>query len=213
MAARIYKLQDGTRVPSVTTVNKIGQETGGLVHWAWKLGTEGKDYRSERDAAADAGTVGHALVEAAIKNMDAPDLSGFPEDVRASGEMAFSAYRQWRSMTNLEILHAEVSLVSEKHRYGGTLDAMIRSGGKLALGDWKTGRVYPDHLFQVAAYGLLWNETHPDDPITGGYHLLRFSKETGDFSHSHFADLSAELEGFLLKLRLYPILIAAKKRV
>ena len=42
-----YKLEDGTRVPGVTTVAGAYGDKGGLVHAAWKLGSEGKDYRKE----------------------------------------------------------------------------------------------------------------------------------------------------------------------
>ena len=59
-----YYLVDGTRVPSVTTVLGRFKESGPLIHWAWGLGIQGKDYREERDKAADAGTLAHAAVAA-----------------------------------------------------------------------------------------------------------------------------------------------------
>jgi hypothetical protein len=30
---------------------------------------------------------------------------------------------------------------------------------------------YPDHLIAMAAHGQLWQETHPQHPVTAGYHL------------------------------------------
>src|SRR6266567_1418623 len=144
----IYRLADGTRVPSVTTINNIGKDSGGLIHWAWQLGIDGKDYRAERDAAAAGGTVGHALVEAAVNGSD-PDLSQFSDEAQASGRRAFGAYKEWRDQTRLEIIHSEIALVSEFHRFGGQMDAVARMhNGQLAVCDWKSGKLYPDHLCQ-----------------------------------------------------------------
>lgn len=213
MPTQIYRLKDKARVPSVTTINKIGQDSGGLLHWAWTQGIEGRDYRQVRDDAAEAGNVGHALVEAAIKNA-IPDLSKYKDEARVAGEMAFSAYSEWRSQSKITMVSSEVPLVSERFKYGGTLDAVVKnSSGALCLADWKTGGLYPDHLCQVAAYGQLWNENYPDKPITGGYHLLRFNRDSGDFSHAFFADLSEAWDAFLLKRQLYDLLSKIKKRV
>lgn len=213
MPAYIYKLADGTRVPSVTTINKIGQDSGGLIHWAWNLGMDGKDYRQARDDAAEGGTFAHVLVQAAIENRT-PDLSGFSEDARIKGEMSFSAYKEWRDQTRIEILRSEVPLVSETYRFGGCLDAVGRShNGQLCLLDWKSGALYSDYLCQIAAYRELWNERMSDQQIEGGFHLCRFNKETGDFSHAYFGNLSEAWEAFKLKRSLYDLLARLKKRV
>jgi hypothetical protein len=57
-----YFLSDGTQVPGGSTICKIGDDPSALIHWAWKLGSEGKDYRKERDKAADIGTIAHFLI-------------------------------------------------------------------------------------------------------------------------------------------------------
>ena len=96
--------------------------------------------------------------------------------------------------------------MSERHRYGGTPDAIGVVNNQLVLLDWKTSNgIYADHLIQLAAYGHLWNENYPDQPITGGFHLLRFSKQKGDFGHHHFAALDEAWEQFLLFRRAYDI--------
>lgn len=69
MPTQVYRLKDGTRVPSVTTIISRFKESGGLVHWAWQLGIDGKDYRKVRDEAADAGTLAHALLECDHKGL------------------------------------------------------------------------------------------------------------------------------------------------
>ena len=211
-ARQPYLLADGTQVPSVTTVINRFKDAGGLIHWAWKEGHEGRDYRDSRDTAADAGTLAHRMVEADIRGR-APYADPMADpDTWKRATQAFDNYREWRRQTHLEPVRSEVRLVSEKYRFGGTLDAMLVQG-RLSLGDWKTGPLYPDHLIQVAAYGLLWSEAYPDQPITGGYHLLHFAKDNADFAHRHFAELADAEEMFLVLRRAYDLDKALKARV
>ena len=198
---------DGERVPGVTTIINRFKDSGGLIYWAWEQGRDGKDYRETRDAAADAGTCAHDMVEADIYGATFDESPYKPETLeKAKG--AFAAYQEWKQQTHLQVVESEVSLVSRKHRFGGTLDAMLVQG-KLALSDWKTSnRVYPDYLLQLAAYQILWEEAWPDRLIGGGFHLLRFSKQEHSddpisFTHHFWSDLTLAKEQFLLLLKAY----------
>jgi len=205
-----YFLSDGTRVPSVTTVLSRFKEASGLMHWAWALGKEGKDYREERDKAADAGTLAHAAVEAWIK--DEPYAFAGDPDVCKKASKAFDAFMEWATQSHLKVTHTEVGLVSEKYKFGGTLDAIL-IGNRRAMGDWKSSnRIYPEYLVQVAAYGKLWEEHHPEEPIDGGFHLLRFDKEFGDFHHHYWGELDRAWEAFLHLRDLYEIDKELKRR-
>jgi hypothetical protein len=107
-------------------------------------------------------------------------------------------------MTKLELRFCEVPLVSGTHRFGGTPDAVGEFDAKLVLLDWKTGNsVYADYLLQLAAYKELWEENYPDHPITGGFHLCRFGKETGDFAHHYYPALDEAWEAFRYMRTLY----------
>jgi hypothetical protein len=205
MVRHVYKLIDGTRVPGVTTILSRFKEADALIYWAWKQGRDGKDFRETKDKAAEAGTLAHTAVEAHIRG----DLSfHWPEvesEVTKKAKTAFGAFLEWSKQTNLEVTHTEVSLVSERHKFGGTLDAMLVNG-KRALADWKTsGSVYPDYLCQLGAYGLLWEENYPHMPITGGYHLIRFDKAFGDFTHRYWGELETAKKAFLLMRELYSL--------
>jgi hypothetical protein len=195
MVAHVYKLADGTKVPGVTTVLGRFKESGALIHWAWSQGKDGKDYRESRDTAANAGTAAHSLVEAHIKGLEA-DLSAYDAPTLEKARTAFNAFLEWANSSHLKPVKSEVSLISEQYRFGGTLDAMLING-KLAIGDWKTsGGIYSDMLAQVAAYGQLWEENFPNEPITGGYHIMRFDKNHGDFSHHWYPELKDGWEYF-----------------
>lgn len=206
-----YFLKDGvTRVPSVTTVLGRFKESGGLVHWAWEMGKQGKDYREVRDSAADSGTKAHEAVEQWIKK-ETVTFEG-PEDVVKKAKKSFDAFLEWADQTQLEITDTEVPLVSERYKFGGTLDAMLIRG-KRSLGDWKTSnKIYPEYLVQIAAYGLLWEENFPEKKIEGGYHLLRFDKEFGDFSHHWWGELETAKKQFILLREAYELDKELKRR-
>lgn len=201
----------GEEFPSVTTVIGRFRESGALVHWAWDQGRQGLDYRATRDAAASSGTMAHGMVEAYIRGTPVPEAPD--TEVGTKARRAYGNFLEWAERTQLKMVESEVRLVSETHRVGGTLDMMM-IGGKLSLGDLKTANsVYVDHLVQVAQYGAMWNECYPDRPIEGGYHILRISRDEGDFAHHYYADLSDAAEAFVHMRRLYDLDKKLKARV
>jgi hypothetical protein len=212
-----YKLADGTVVPSVTTILGRFKNCGPLMHWAWKEGCEGRNYRETRDKAAGIGTLAHALVEHQWRNPN-EEFDWEPVKAQYSAEdiekarKAFGAYEEWARQTNLQVVEGEMPLVSERYKFGGTMD-MVLLGGKRAIGDVKTsGGIYGDYLAQIAAYGLLWDENFPGQPIEGGFHILRFDKQWGDFEHRYFADLTDAAEAFKLMVPLYRLMNDLDKR-
>jgi hypothetical protein len=215
-----YRLADGTRVPGVTTVIGRFKDSGALMQWAFKQGKEGKrSLYEEAEKAADIGTCAHGLVELHIGNADAFSLDRYAkdalpdEDMRKKAWTAFNSYLKWAENFKVRVVEQECLLVSEKHRFGGTPDAIGVVGNELCLLDWKTSNaVYSDYLIQLAAYRHLWEENRPGQPITGGFHLLRFAKEHGDFSHHYFPDLSNAWRMFLLYREAYEIDKELKKR-
>jgi hypothetical protein len=184
-----YRLKDGTRVPGTTTIIGRFKESGGLIAWAWQCGIDGKDYREVRDAAANAGTLAHKMVENWLHKIEPREALCGEEDAQVVERAikAFDAFLDWQRGTKLEVLAQEMQLVSETYRYGGTPDAIGQSeNGQLVLLDWKTSnRIYADYLLQLAAYRQLWHECNPGDLLEGA-HLLRFGKEHGDFHHHSF---------------------------
>lgn len=203
---------DNERVPGTTTILSRFKDSGGLIHWAWDVGRRGEDYRDVRDKAAGIGTIAHEMVECRIRGK-VFDPALYPAESVEKAARSFAAFEEWAGSTNLTPTETEVALISRQHRYGGTLDAMLVNG-KLALGDWKTSNsVYGDYLCQLAAYGQLWTENRPNQPITGGFHLMRFDKDHGDFHHHWFTELDEALEMFLCLRRAYELDKVIKKRV
>lgn len=179
-----YLTASGDRVPGVTTVigANLGWNKEALMWWANQEGLAGRKHRETTTKAADIGTLAHAMVEAHING--AVYIPG-DEDREAlqAADVAFTAYLMWEQQTKLDIIATELCVVSEVHRYGGTLDAIGRIAGSLCLLDWKSASgTYADHLIQLAAYRTAFEES-TGLTLDGGFHLCRFDKESGGFSH------------------------------
>lgn len=209
MPTQVYRLKDATRVSGVTTILS-GVKLGGiegLLHWANAEGLAGRNHRESRSAAADAGTCAHAMVEAKIHNQPF-DESPYTEVTLIKAMGAYSAYLKWAEQTKLMAVYTEMPLISEKYRYGGCLDAILVDG-KMSLGDWKTSNgVYMDMLLQLAGYAILWKENFPDQPLLGGFHLLRFSKQEQpddpvSFTHHYWDQLDLAESMFPRMVQLY----------
>lgn len=194
------------RIPGTTTVIGRFKESGGLIYWAWDQGRKGLDYRETRDKAADTGTLAHAMVEADIRGTAQPDLSVYPEEMVAKAQSSFAAYAEWKSQTKMKPIETELSLISQKYLFGGTIDA-VQIDNKIAMLDWKTSNgIYQDHVIQVGGgYSLLWEENFPDMPITGGFHILRFAKEEGDLTHHTWQNLDLAKDAFIHMRILFEI--------
>lgn len=215
-----YFLKDGSRVPGTTTIISRFKESGGLLQWAFQQGKANKSHLyEEAQKAADVGTVVHAMVEMDVNGKGPIEIADYfkaqlPDlEMQRKALSSFNAYKSWAKNFNVEIIAQETQLVSEQHRYGGTLDAIGIISDLRCLLDWKSSNaIYTDYLIQLAAYKNLWEENHPEQPITGGFHLLRFSKENGDFAHHHFPELNKAWRQFVIFREAYDNDKELKKR-
>jgi hypothetical protein len=185
MPAIRYFNAAGKRLCGVTTINgNLGWNRDALMFWAHKQGQAGVDLYDTQKDAMSVGTLAHLAMEADIKgeefDLDALDLV---QDQRRLVARSIEAWNRWREVSRLKLMHSECSMVSEKYQYGGTLDAIAEINGRLGVLDLKTAKgVYEDYLVQIRAYGQLWTETHPDQPIEE-YHIIRVGKDNGSFHH------------------------------
>lgn len=234
-----YRLKDGTKITGTTTAIGRFKEAGGLLWWAFEQGkaAERGEIRSlydKRDQAADVGTATHWLVFNRIHGNPEIDLGMIEildmgddgkltlnDDYRQKMQSGYDAYVAWERMTKLEITHQEIQLVSQRYKFGGCPDALGKIDNVPCLLDWKTSKgVYVDFLLQLAAYGHLvrygqmMEHNYRRLAIqVEGFHLCKFSKEYGDFSHHYFPELDIAWEQFKLFLKAYENDKILKKRV
>lgn len=65
-------------------------------------------------------------------------------------------FRKWRLNCRVEPIALQVSLISEKHQYGGTPDCIAMIEGRVALVEFKTSlKPYADHLVAMSAHAHL----------------------------------------------------------
>lgn len=177
MPAIIYKNKAGERVPSVTAIiGQWGIKTEPLKYWAYKRGEKGIPLHQKEEA--DVGTLAHLMIDSEVKGRQL-NLAEYPMNILEQAKKCYENFQEWKKRHDYKPIETEISLISEEHQFGGTIDCIGMIDGKLSIMDLKTGKeVYEDHVIQIKAYERLWCENFPDHPIVGGYHIIRTGKET-----------------------------------
>lgn len=195
-----YKTSDGKVVPGATTITGLLNKPY-LVRWANQLGLEGIDSSTYTDEAAKVGTLAHALIQADLQGetLDMRQFSPIQVDL---AENAVLSFFEWKKRHRIEPIYCEVPFVSDKMRYGGTVDCYCRLDGKPTLLDFKTGKaVYEEYFVQLAAYAELLREAgHPVEECR----ILRVGRDaTEGFEERSVADTGKWFEIFRRLLDVY----------
>ena len=163
-AHTIYKLRDGTRVPSVTTIVSLLDKSKFLVPWANRLGLQGIDSTKYVDALADVGTLAHQMILDYFKKVKT-DFSDYSPETKDKAENSFLSFLEWAKGKEIEPLALEIEAVSEILRYGGKFDFYGLIDGIKTLIDFKTGSgIYYEMGIQLSAYKNLLIENNLGDP-------------------------------------------------
>lgn len=156
-AHRRYKTSDGKIVPGATTITGLLNKPY-LVKWANNLGLEGIDSSTYTDEAAKIGTLAHAMIQADLQDMEVDRDQFSPVQVDLAENAVLSFY-EWKKRHTIKPIHCEVPFVSDRLRYGGTVDCYCELDGKPTLLDFKTGKaIYEEYFVQLAAYAELLKE-------------------------------------------------------
>lgn len=135
------------------------------------------EYNRLRDAGGSTGTEAHFLVETFLK-------TGLREgQMQATSPEAQNAYRAflgWFGEAAPEVLNVEEVIYSNKFRYAGTYDCLLKIDGKVYLCDYKTTNVsrkapkgiYAEYFIQLGAYAAAHEEQRLYEEASGGSNLL-----------------------------------------
>ena len=205
---KLYKTDAGRRVPSVTTILSRWKESGGLVQWAYQQGIEGVELYAKRDQACDIGSAVHNAVEDHVHGLDGwatLNKAGLDQPSIEAAIHSYKAYLAWEGSARVKYLATEVPLISNTHRFGGTIDCVASIGDdEVVILDWKSAKaLYQDNLLQVAAYALMWEECRKQ-PVSVA-HICRFSKTGGAFEHRRWPNLDLAKEQFLRLRTAYEV--------
>lgn len=120
---------------------------------------------AESNKGKEIGTLIHKAIQNHIEKEEIAFETEYPEEVQNALKSFFKFKKE---NPGLKLKKAEMSVVSEKHRYMGTLDCVGSNGKGDFVIDWKTGKsskevgippTYPEHEYQVCAYVKAYNET------------------------------------------------------
>jgi hypothetical protein len=154
----VYKLADGTRVPGCTTITGILDKPA-LKKWAWEMGKKGIELDKYVDELATIGTLAHYMIECHCQGTK-PDLSDSTPNQISLAENSVIKWLYWQEATGFVPEKNELILVSEKHRFGGTVDIIGTIKDRRVLIDIKTSKgIFSEHKTQVAGgYKILCDE-------------------------------------------------------
>ena len=199
-AHRRYKTSDGKNVPGATTVTGLLGKPW-LVKWANNLGLEGIDSSTYIDESAKIGTLAHAMIQADLQGMELDESRYSPLQIDLA-ENALISFFEWKSRHRIEPVHCEVPFVSDRMRYGGTIDCYCILDGRPTLLDFKTGKaIYEENFVQLAAYAELLRESGLEVAET---RVLRVGRDaTEGFEERCTADTRVWFEIFRRLLDVY----------
>lgn len=204
-----YRNSAGEIIPGTTEVCGRYKDSSRLLYWAFNRGKQGLKALYD-NSEINIGTCVHMMCELSLKGDTAENIQYYlnatlrdPEH-REKATIAFESFCRWREKFHVEPHTQELSLVSEKHQFGGTPDTIAHVRNGLGLIDFKTsakGEVYEDHVIQLAAYSLLWQECKPNLPLSEGAHLILLPKDGARPVHKEYS--WAHLEPYRRKFLLF----------
>ena len=199
-AHTIYKLEDGTRIPGVTTVLGILNKPA-LVIWANRLGLQGIDSSKYRDEMADIGTLAHKMILDYF-NKTETDTTDYSESQIDLAENCLLSFWEWEKGHKIEVILAEAPLVSQEYGFGGTIDCFCNLDGQPTLLDFKTGKaLYSEFTMQISAYAYLLKE---NNYIPHALHLLRIGRDADEgFEEKVVTNYDTAWQIFLRCLDIY----------
>lgn len=156
---RFYTTEDGNFIPSVTTILQAYPKDAHFYQWLKNVGEEAD---AIRDEAGRRGSIVHHLTELydageEVSLLDNTGNIGY----KMSEWSMLERYVDFRSKCNMDVIHSEFNIISEKLGYAGTIDRVVQIDGINVLIDIKTSNSIYDHYWlQLAAYKKMMQETY-----------------------------------------------------
>ncbi len=152
-----YISANGKKLPSVTTILGIINKPF-LVKWANKMGLQGINVEEYNRGITGIGTLAHARIQAFLENARIDDR-GYTDKEIAVSLSCFNGFMKWYEEHTVERILTEKSMISEEHKFGGTIDALLVVDGTPTIVDFKTSnQISSEYFSQLAAYDILLKE-------------------------------------------------------
>lgn len=164
---RWYAIQDNDNVtglptyrfiPSVTWI--CGYYPKGIAFYKWLASKGWDESQAQKNAAGDKGSKIHLAIEDLIRGKTVKMNSKYPnkstgrdEELTTEEYEAVLSFAAWVAKVKPVFLHTEITVISKKYGFAGTVDCVAMIGGVIYIIDWKSSQyVWPEMEIQVSAY-------------------------------------------------------------
>ena len=144
-------------IPSVTWI--AGHYPKGIAFYKWLAEKGWDESQALKNAAGDKGSRVHKAIEMIIDGeevqMDSrlANNEGVEEELSVEEYEAIVSFTEWANESKPKFLLKEVTVISKKYGYAGTVDAVAEIDGQVWVIDWKTSQyIWPEYEIQVSAY-------------------------------------------------------------
>jgi len=158
---------------------------------------------------ADIGTLAHQMIVDYFNKVET-DTSEYSQSQIDLAENCLLSFWEWEKGHKIEVILAEVPLISHQYGYGGTIDCFCKLDGQPTLLDFKTGKaIYPEMFYQLAAYEQLLAEAGHLIEVT---RILRIGRDNDEgFEERTVGKLDNQWSIFINCLNIYNLQKDIKK--
>lgn len=187
---------DGVAIPSVTQVLNVISKPQ-LYAWYAKHGWA--ECERIKKTSGELGQRLHDAIEAY--------LQGEPYDLQGRELEMLRLFQDWKTQTDFRPVELERKVISKRHKFHGTFDALGTFGDstELFMLDWKTSsKISDEYALQLSAYAAAYEEETGIPVINGG--VVRIDKKPDakkPFEVKTFNGLPAYFEVFRDALSLW----------
>jgi hypothetical protein len=220
MPAVKYVNSKGERLQGSTTIisQQLGWNKATLMAWQAREFKAGNDPTDKSRRAMDIGTLCHHYISCYIlkQEIDSEFQANYELDALVIADRALEQFKKMVDENGFEMMHSELSLISEQYQYGGTIDIVMKQGDTIILGDIKTSNtskscptgIYPDHLIQLGSYWNLLLENKICEPHS--FKFIHISKDIKEEDEEIVKIIPAENEKIKLGWEAFKDLLSLK---
>ena len=151
-------------IPSVTWIT--GYVYKGVEFYKWLASKGWDEAEAVKAEAGDRGSKVHKAIEnlvdgASVKMEDKYYNKSKETDEELTPEEygAIVSFTRWVEEVKPKFLSSEITVISEKHNFAGTVDCVAEIDGQVWIIDWKTSaNIYPSMEAQLSAYKVALKE-------------------------------------------------------
>lgn len=145
-------------IPSVTWI--CSHYPKGVAFYKWLAGKGWDESQAQKNAAGDKGSKIHLAIDSLIQGETVNMHDKFPsrtagrdEELTTEEYESILAFAAWAEKTKPVFLYTEVTVISKKYEFAGTVDCVAKIGDETYIIDWKSSQyVWPEMEIQVSAY-------------------------------------------------------------